>query len=375
MAISQSWSQRRYRTGLISAAVAIVWLPALQAQKCPTDAVNIVELRAQMESTKDPNVILRAAAIGEQRLLPELRKLSVPRASAESVGGAATASLAKLGDEAAYAQLESELNANTSVLALDKLLLVNSPRSVSMIMAYLASHPEAIWRGCELDACYDYVPIILKLLANTVENAPIRAHGKYRRDLDDWLAWSKREKPIVFSISSSLQDAYEQCLAHKVEWGFDMALVDLAATGDQSLMGPIKKLGTMGYPYEGYIGTKGPPTFIWLRHDYVETSLAMLGDDSQFRIIVKHLNSNSFQTEIQKLQIIGGSRAVEALINASRYFNGVWGRPFLKALPQMVENPPLPPDATLSAENITRWKNWWAENKSRAKFVKAPAFE
>ncbi len=375
MAISQLWFPRPCRTGLISAAAAIVWLPALQGQKCPTEAVNIAELTAQMESTKDPNVILRAAAVGEQRLLPELRKLSVPRASAESVGGAAMASRAKLGDEAAYAQLDSELNANTSVVALEKLLLINTPRSVSMIMGYLAAHPEPITRGCEVDACYDYVPIILKQIANKVENAPIQVRGKYRLDLNDWRAWSKREKPIVFSISNGLQNPYEQCLARKVEWGFDLALVDLAASGDQRLVDPIRKLGAMGYPYEGYIGTKGPPSFIWLRHDYVETALAILGDDSQFKIIVKHLNTNSFQTEIQKLEIIGGRRAVEALINSSNYFNAVWGRPFLNALPQMVEDPPLPPDAKLSAENIRKWKDWWVQNMSKAKYVKAAAFE
>ena len=34
------------------------------AQKCPRGPVNVAELIAQMESTKDPNVILRAAAVG-----------------------------------------------------------------------------------------------------------------------------------------------------------------------------------------------------------------------------------------------------------------------------------------------------------------------
>ena len=375
MSCGRSHWRFQMKSAVSGAAMLVLCGAAVWAQKCPAGAADINELTAQLDSTKDPNVVLRAAAIGEQRLLPELRKLSLPRASAESVGGAAMASLAKLGDEAAYAQLDSELNANTSVLALDKLLLVNTPRSVSMIMGYLAAHPGPITRGCELDACYDYVPIILKLIASKVENAPIQVRGKYRLDLDDWLAWPKREKPIVFSISSGLQERYEQCLARKVEWGFDMALIDLAATGDRNLVGPIQKLGSMGYPYEGFIGSKGLPTFIWLRHDYVETSLAMLGDDSQFNIIVKHLNTNSFETEIQKLEIIGGRRAVEALINSSNYFNAVWGRPFLNALPQMVENPPLPPDATLSAENITKWKNWWAENRSKAKFVKASPFE
>jgi hypothetical protein len=45
---------------------------------------NAAELTAQMESTKDPNVILRAAAIGGLALMPELRKLSIPETSSET---------------------------------------------------------------------------------------------------------------------------------------------------------------------------------------------------------------------------------------------------------------------------------------------------
>ena len=88
----------------------------------------------QMESTKDANVILRAAAIGGPLLIPELRKLSLPKASVETVAGVAQASLAKLGDEVAYAQLASELASKDAVSAIKKLLIVNTEKSVSMIM-------------------------------------------------------------------------------------------------------------------------------------------------------------------------------------------------------------------------------------------------
>jgi hypothetical protein len=107
----------------------------------------------------------------------------------------------------------------------------------------------------------------------------------------------------------------------------------------------------------------------------VETSLARLGGPKEFDIIVAHLKTQSFQTEIQKLQIVGGKDAVEALVNSTNYFNTVWGRPFLKALSEMLQNPPLPPDADLSVQNIHKWKDWWAKNKDTATFVKVPAFE
>jgi hypothetical protein len=243
-----------------------------------------------------------------------------------------------------------------------------------MLLAYLAAHPGPIMLGCEVDGCYDDVPLIFKALADVVENAPIKSNGKYRGSREDWLDWGKHEKPIPFSISEDFQDPYEQCLGRKVEWGFDMALVDLGATGDQRAVPGIKKLGTMGYAYEGYVGSKAP--FIWLRHDYVETALARLGDAKAFDVVVSHLKTQSFQTEIQKLQIIGGKEAVEALVNSSNYFNtSIWGKPFMAALSRMVQNPPLPPEANSTAENIRKWKDWWAKNKDTALFIKMPAYE
>jgi hypothetical protein len=348
----------------LTVAAGFFCIGQVWGQKCPRGPVNVAELIAQMEATKDPNVIRRAAAIGGPALMPELRKLSIPETSSETVGGAAQVSLVKLGDEATYAELDAELNGlgfRYSVWAINKLLMVNTPRSTSMILAYLDAHPGPITLGCETDACYDFVFVIFQSLADVVENASIKTNGKYRGSLADWLAWSKHEKAILFSISADLQDPYEQCLGRKIEWGFHMALVDLAASGDQRAVPRIQKLATMGYPYDGYIGTRAPSNLIWLRHDYVETSLARLGDRKEFDIIVAHMKTQSFQTEIQKLQIVGGKDAVEALVNSSNYFNTVWGRPFLKALSEMLQKPPLPPDANLSLQNIYKWKDWWGE--------------
>jgi hypothetical protein len=41
----------------------------------------------------------------------------------------------------------------------------------------------------------------------------------------------------------------------------------------------------------------------------------------------------------------------------------------------MVQDPPLPPDADSTIENIRIWKDWWAKNKQTARFVKVAAFE
>ena len=38
----------------------------------------------------------------------------------------------------------------------------------------------------------------------------------------------------------------------------------------------------------------------------------------------------------------------------------------------MVKNPPLPPTATATPENIQKWKDWWTRNKDQAVFVQRP---
>jgi hypothetical protein len=361
----------------LASALALLWFCSVlsSAQRCPHGTVDFAELTAQIESTKDPLVIRRAAAIGGQALIPALRKVSRPGMSSETAPGAAQASLAKLGDEVAFVELDAELKGKigSPVWAINKLLLVNNPQSISMIMAYLDKHRGPITLGCEIDACYDDVPVIYGALADGIVNAPVQRNGKYK---GDWLLWWKHETPIPFSISGNLQDPYEQCLARKIEWNFDMALVDLGGTGDQRALPGIKKFGSMGYALNEYLGPRAQyPSYIWLRHDYVETALAELGDAAQFSVILAHLKTNSFQTEIQKLQIIGGKDAVEALVNSSKYFNTAWGGPFLKALSQMVQNPSLPPGAQPSEQNIRTWKEWWAKNKNTARFVRVPAFE
>jgi hypothetical protein len=139
---------------LAAMALSLLCARHASAQKCPHGPIDVATPTAQMESTKDPNVILRAAAIAGQKVVPTLRTLSIPETSPATVGGAAQANLAKLGDEATYAELESELNRKDfryTVWTIDKLMIVNTSRSISMIMAYLDAHPTPITLGCEVD--------------------------------------------------------------------------------------------------------------------------------------------------------------------------------------------------------------------------------
>jgi hypothetical protein len=44
----------------------------------------------------------------------------------------------------------------------------------------------------------------------------------------------------------------------------------------------------------------------------------------------------------------------------------------LRALAEMVKDPPLPADAPPTAESSQKWKDWWAKNRFKAVFVIPP---
>src|SRR5580704_5724446 len=114
------------------------------AQHCPYGRVDVAALTAQMEHTKDPNVILRSTAIAGQAVLPVLHRLSKPRMSLETVAGAAQVSLAKLGDKNAMTELIDELNRgrafNPPSSAIQMLLLVGNSKTITILLNYLAAH-------------------------------------------------------------------------------------------------------------------------------------------------------------------------------------------------------------------------------------------
>ena len=358
------------------------------AQQCPRGPIDIPALTEQIYEAKDPNVIFRAAAIGGQALIPALRQIARPGKSAETVAGAAQVSLAKLGDAHAMAELDDELNGRGDPpkygyfpSVVDKLLLAGNERAIAILMNYLAANRDrALMVYSVTDAPeYDERREMIIALADIVENAPLKGNGSYKGNIEDWVNWYARDKvkPVPLSISADFQDPYMQCLGRKVEWGFSMAIVDLAGTGDQRVVPIVNKIAGMGYPYTGYVGSKAP--YIWLRHDYVELGLAELGDAKQFEFLAHHVSPYAYAPGMVKLQIVGGKKAVQALIDSASSINppalGAYTGPLLSTLAKMVENPPLPADAAPTPENIQKWKDWWAQNKDTARFVKMPPFE
>jgi hypothetical protein len=357
------------------------------AQQCPRGPIDIPALTEQIYEAKEPNVIFRAAAIGGQPLIPALRQIAKPGNTPETVAGAAQVSLAKLGDPQALAQLDDELNGvgdppkyGYFPSVVHKLLLVGNERAISILLNYLAANrdrPLMVYSIVDAPA-YDERYEMIKALGDIVVNAPLKGNGQYKGALQDWIDWWTRDKAkaITLSVSSDFQDPYMQCLGRKVEWGFSMAILDLAATRDSRVAPIVKKIAGMGYPYTGWAGSKAP--YIWLRHDYVEIALAQLGDQHNFDIVARQASPYAPDTGIVKLKIIGGVKAMDALVALIAQIippNRPYATPVMAGLSRMVQNPPLGPDAPPTAENLRKWQSWWAQNKSTAHFTPYTPFE
>jgi hypothetical protein len=356
------------------------FVPVTSGQHCPHGGMDSAKLAAGMEQTNDPNVILRSAAIAGTAVMPVLRGLSKPEMHLDTVAGAAQVSLAKLGDEQAMKELDEELNRKATLggptLAISKLLFVANGRAIKLLTTYLASHPEPTMVGYEVDNPQDLRRGLIVALSNMVVYADDRAYGKHPRSTEEWQnSWKHgKDTPIPLSLSIDLQNPYLECLCRKIEWGFPMAMIDLAATGDPRVVPILLRLASIGYRYEGYVGSRAP--YIWVHHDYVETSLAKWGDAEEFAIIEHELRTNAFQTAILKMQVVGGQKGVSALLEATVNPDyAMFNQALFKSLSHMVQDPPLPPDADPTAENLHKWQSWWAKNEATAKFAYPVPFE
>jgi hypothetical protein len=354
-------------------------VPPSFGQHCPHGRIDLAKLAAEMEGTKDPNVVLRSAAIAGPAVISVLRRISKSGMPLDTVPGAAQVSLAKLDDEKAMAELNEELNGKNFYrdllrVAIRKLLFVDNGKSIAILLKFLNVHPDPIIVGSELDNPHDLRNLLIAGLADMVEYADDRAYGKHPRsvvELED--SWKHgKARPIPLSLSIDSQNPYLECLCRKIEFGFPMAMIDLAATGDPRVVPILLKLKTIGYRNEGYVGSRAP--YVWIRHDYVETSLAKWGDAEEFAILEHALQIN--QTSILKLQVIGGKKAMAALLESNTNPNyGMYNQALFKSLSEMVQDPPLPANADPTVENLYKWRDWWAKNKDTARFVYPAPYE
>jgi hypothetical protein len=353
-------------------------VPASFGQHCRHGRIDLAKLAAGMEETNDPNVILRSAAVAGPSVISVLRRISKPGMPLDTVPGAAQVSLAKLGDEKAMAELNEELNGKHIYRdlwgAIPKLLFVDNGKSIAILLKFLNAHPDPIIVAFEIDNPHDLRSGLIAAVADMAEYADDQTYGKHLRSTEEWANSWKHGKatPVPLSLSIDSQNPYLECLCRKIEFGFPMAMIDLAATGDPRVVPILLKLKTIGYPNEGYAGSRAP--YVWVRHDYVETSLAKWGDAEAFAILEHALQIN--QTSILKLQVIGGKKAMAALLESNTNPNyGMYNQALFKSLSEMVQDPPLPANTDPTVENLHKWRDWWAKNKDTARFVYPAPYE
>jgi hypothetical protein len=123
---------------------------------------------------------------------------------------------------------------------------------------------------------------ILEPLASFVRNPPtIGPGGSVSGDSKDWTSWWERNKshPLAFSLSGGLENSYVQCLARKVEWGFQEAILDLGTAGDSQAMPALRSLMQLG-------DQRSRASGINTIRGRAQAALAKLGDAEEFQAIV-----------------------------------------------------------------------------------------
>jgi len=340
----------------------------------------------------DANMIYRSAAIGGKALIPALRRISRPGFSPEAVPGAAQVSLAKLGDSEALLQLRLELGGKVAKgpwWAPRKLSRVGNDAALALLMNYVkarAGDPSRI----VVHSDYGEDPLLEVLAAlshmELLLNPPSRSGNDAAR-LRSWEKWwgDVRSKSNIYSVpSAEFQDERLQCLARKISWGFPKAILDLADSRDKRVIPLLTDLSFGGDK------TEAVSSFDTVR-GLAQTGLAMLGDQTQFHLIVHELDTLQFKDATDKLRVIGGKRAVAALLSAFDSPNFLADRPdyradkehiggvisdhdeaIASALVQMVA---APPDSTGEAASKDTWKSWWVRNKDTAKFTQRRTHE
>jgi HEAT repeat protein len=373
------------------------------AQICPRTEVNEPELIARIKQVgnqfeqyhpNDPNnsafppdrqVVYRSAAIGGSALIPVLRSISKPGRSEYDVPGAAQVSLARLGDQNAFEQLELELTGTErGGWAADKLLRVGNDKAISILMSFLVAHLADNSLYVDMgDTGSDVRYHIIDVLAPSLLNPPSEPNGNITVTLEKWATWWERNrlKPLTLAVSDDLQDPYLQCLARKVEWGFPEAILDLGAAGNPQAIPALRKLTQMG---DQRLRAAGINTV----RGRAQAALAKLGDPDEFKAIADELESPGCLDAVTKTQYIGGRKAVEALIESLKgtnflveypdYKNDGGNAPRIKlghdqaitnTLAKMVVSPP----AITGKPGSTRlWLNWWTKNSETAELIKNP---
>lgn len=371
------------------------------------------------------------AAVAGDEAIPQLRKIAAwPTATGTDYYcqrwvAAARIALAKLGDQPYRRQLDDALHdPQNNFRPIGALEIVGDDQALRELIEYLVAHandPSMVHNFG--DHSTDSREGLLHAI-DTIRRrrrVPDLPRADYSpagvAQWEDYLEKHKTQQ-LTFPVYPHVSDLYLRCLARKVDWGYPDAILAIAAFGGPAAMPILRQFpppspgDSMGYAAAFRSLFEQPASWATIQGN-TQVALAQLGDREMFDQIVSELSSKTAYEAVRKLEFIGGKPAVDALIHsldlpeevgknarnleiASESFMPIWnpgpyGKPgeieqetcfpysshpyqecVMGVLALMVKNPPLPPSAKLSQENIQAWKDWWTKNQDQAVFVQKP---
>lgn len=383
-------------------------------------AASIAQIQTSCEHNEMPYTVdvYALASIGDKQAIPALHKLADwptdkdGGAVCQAWARAARLALAKLGTDDYRVRLQMQ-----------DIALIGDDRSLTELIEFLIAHAKDPtmyqWYG---DYGVDMRDAILSDIdtirrRRLVPDLPVADYSD--AGIAQWKAYLEKHKgrPMTFPAYAEATDPYLQCLARRVDWGYPDAILAIAAKGGDSARQLLQHFPNSGKPEAMGFAVSSP--FGDRRKGIqgnLQVALAQLGDNEMFEQVVAGLNSGAAYASVRKLEFIGGKRAVDALVKAldiseeavqkarriecgpwtycypnDQAYKPIWGTiPYnsqidletcetetfhgclVGVLGLMVKDPPLRPGAEATAENIQKWKDWWAKNKDHAEFVVRP---
>jgi hypothetical protein len=408
-------------------SVALFVAATAMAQTCedqnPAHAAALIDrIRFSCERDDIPYSadIYQLAAVADKEAIPALRKLAEwsthkgPGARCSQWVTGARIALAKLGDEGYRARLNR-----------DEASFIGDDRALTELIEYLIEHAKDPgmyhdFGDYGVDARNGLLSEIDTIRRRRiVPDLPLADYSD--AGIVQWKTYLEKHKgrQMTFAAYADVANPYLQCLARRVDWGYPDGILAIAKEGGPLALSTLKKFPR---PWKsemmGYFNT-APFNPAWVAmQGNTQVGLAQLGDEETYQQIVAELNGNgnAYQA-VRKLEYLGGRTAVEALVkvldvpedlvwkgwnkecgtwtycypHVTQNWKQIWNlKPngleisreacqamsfhacVVGVLGFMVKDPPLPPGAAATPENIRKWKEWWAANQDRAVFVVKP---
>lgn len=184
---------------------------------------------------------------------------------------------------------------------------------------------------------------------------------------------------VLAGNETKVMKATKEELIKNIEGGNKNAILELGSIGDQSVIPFLEKL--LQSPNKNFGGVAAN----------AQMALAKLGRKEQLDEILAELNSEDWGLQdhaIKKLAYVGGNESVKALVKllddrkwrkgkewsgpkGERAMDKVFYSPrsdlAMKALAQIVPNPPIDSTVEPTEEHLQKWRVWWKNNKHKYK--------